>query len=68
MLNQKILTICTLEKQVSGTRKKNIKKKTVITDEDVNFPEGKESEMIERLGYKLEKTREELVYIISTME
>ena len=47
-------------------RKKEILKKKyiIITDEDVNFPEGKESEMIERLGKKLGKTREELQEII----
>jgi len=35
-----------------------------ITDEDLTFSEGKEKEMIEMLGYKLGKTKEELVNII----
>ena len=39
-----------------------------ITDEDLLFYEGKEQEMIEMLGYKLGKTKEELVDIISMLQ
>ncbi|MFO7829069.1 MAG: hypothetical protein R6V23_10635 [Bacteroidales bacterium] len=35
-----------------------------ITDEDLDFPEGKETEMMEILGYKLGKTIDELRWII----
>lgn len=35
-----------------------------ITDEDVAYPEGKEKEMMELLGNKLGKSRQELVSII----
>ena len=35
-----------------------------ITDEDVTYPEGKEKEMIELLGNKLGKSKQELVSII----
>jgi len=40
----------------------------IISDEDLRFPEGKEKEMIERLGYKLGKTQEELHNIIATLK
>ena len=50
-------------------RKEKIKQKyPVITDEDLRFREGKEKEMIEMLGYKLGKTKEELVYIIAALK
>jgi uncharacterized protein YjbJ (UPF0337 family) len=35
-----------------------------VTDSDLNFPDGKEKEMIEMLSNKIGKTREELVEII----
>jgi hypothetical protein len=35
-----------------------------ITDEDVTYPDGKEKEMMELLGNKLGKSRQELVSII----
>jgi hypothetical protein len=35
-----------------------------ITDEDVTYPEGKEKEMMELLGYKLGKSKVELVSLI----
>jgi hypothetical protein len=38
-----------------------------ITNEDLRFDEGKEKEMIELLGYKLGKTKEELRHIISAL-
>ncbi len=40
----------------------------LITDEDLSFNEGKEKEMIEMLGKKLGKSKEELIYIISCLE
>jgi len=36
----------------------------VITDEDLRYQEGKEKEMIEMLGYKLGKSKLELLNII----
>lgn len=35
-----------------------------ITDEDLNFREGKEKEMLEILGYKLGISKDELLAII----
>jgi len=35
-----------------------------ITDKDVTYPEGKENEMMELLGNKLGKSKQELVSII----
>jgi hypothetical protein len=35
-----------------------------ITDEDVTYPEGKEKEMMEMLGNKLGKSKQELLSII----
>ena len=50
-------------------RKEKLKQKyPIITDEDLRFREGKEKEMIEILGYKLGKTKEELVYIIAALK
>jgi hypothetical protein len=49
-------------------RKEKLRQKyPSITDEDLNFYEGKEKEMIELLGYKLGKTKEELRNIIITL-
>ena len=51
--------------------KKRVKLKQIyplITDEDLSFNEGKEKEMLEMLGNKLGKTKEELIYIISCLE
>ena len=39
----------------------------IITEEDLRFREGKEQEMIEILGYKLGKTKEELRNIIARL-
>jgi len=39
-----------------------------ITDEDLNFREGKEKEMMEMLGFKLGKTKEELIEIIALLK
>jgi len=50
-------------------KKEKIKQKyPIISDEDLHFCEGKEKEMIEMLGYKLGKTREELVNIIAALK
>ncbi|MBN1183618.1 MAG: general stress protein CsbD [Bacteroidales bacterium] len=35
-----------------------------ITDDDLIFYDGKESEMLEILGYKLGKTKDELIRIL----
>ena len=40
----------------------------LTTDEDLNFHKDKEKEMIEILGYKLGKTRDEIRTIIDTIE
>jgi hypothetical protein len=49
-------------------KKEKIKQKfAIVTDEDLHFNEGKEKEMIELLGYKLGKTKEELANIISSL-
>jgi hypothetical protein len=48
----------------------NIKKEKLkqkyesLSDKDLSFSEGKEKEMIEMLGYKLGKTKQELLKII----
>lgn len=49
--------------------KKRIKQEfPSIRDEDLSFNEGKEQEMLELLGYKLGKTKEEMVNIIVQLE
>ena len=46
-------------------KKEKLKQKfPLITDEDLSYGEGKEKEMIELLGYKLGKSKQELLYII----
>jgi hypothetical protein len=45
-------------------REKLRQKFPVITEKDVRYQEGKEKEMIERLGYKLGKSNQELLFII----
>jgi hypothetical protein len=46
-------------------KKEKLKQKfPIITDEDLCYNEGKEKEMIEMLGYKLGKSKQELLYII----
>jgi len=49
----------------NGKKEKLKQKYPIITDEDLKYNEGKEKEMIEILGYKLGKTKEELVHIIT---
>ena len=49
------------------TKEKLKQKYAIITDKDLRFSDGKEKEMIEMLGYKLGKTKEELVNIIAAL-
>ena len=44
-----------------------LRKYPFITDNDLHFSEGKEKEMIEMLGYKLGKTKEELATLIDAL-
>jgi len=49
-------------------KKEKLKQKyQIITDEDLHFREGKEKEMIEMLGSKLGKSKDELRKIITTL-
>ena len=49
-------------------KKEKLKQKyTTITDEDLSFSDGKEKEMMEMLGYKLGKSKAELVDIIVSL-
>jgi hypothetical protein len=51
-----------------NSRKEKLKQEfPVISDEDLQFCEGKEKEMIELLGYKLGKTSEEMHSIIEAL-
>jgi hypothetical protein len=46
-------------------KKEKLKEKfEILTEKDLSFNEGKEKEMIELLGYKLGKTKQELLNII----
>jgi len=62
------LNPCTMNTNVIGywdKKKEKLKQKfPIITDEDLSYGEGKEKEMIELLGYKLGKSKQELLYII----
>jgi len=50
-------------------KKEMLKQKyTNITDDDLHFADGKEKEMMEILGYKLGKTKAELVSLISELK
>ncbi len=51
----------------NGKKEKIKQKYPFITDEDLNFHEGKEVEMIEMLGYKLGKTIDEMRGIINIL-
>ncbi|WP_372773626.1 hypothetical protein [Mangrovibacterium sp.] len=51
----------------NGKKGKIKQKFPFITNEDLNFPEGKEKEMVEMLGYKLGKTIEEMRTIIASL-
>jgi hypothetical protein len=49
-------------------KKEMLKQKyQTITDKDLSFTDGKEKEMMELLGYKLGKTKEELVTILEAL-
>jgi hypothetical protein len=49
-------------------KKEKLKQKyPVINDEDLHYLEGKEKEMLEILGYKLGKSKEELLDIIVSL-
>jgi hypothetical protein len=48
----------------NGKKEKLKQKFPIIIDDDLRFPEGKEKEMIEILGNKLGKTKQELLHII----
>ena len=48
----------------NGKKEKLKQKYQILTDKDLCFYEGKEKEMIEMLGNKLEKTKQELLSII----
>ncbi len=49
-------------------KKEKLKHKyTVITNDDLHFREGKENEMMEKLGRKLGKSKEELRQIINAL-
>jgi len=52
----------------NGKKEKLKEKYQNITDNDLIFHEGKEQEMMEMLGYKLGKTKEELRSIIASLE
>ncbi len=39
----------------------------MLTEKDLSFMEGREKEMIELLGYKLGKSKQELIKIIVTI-
>jgi len=39
----------------------------MLTEKDLSFRDGKEKEMIEMLGYKLGKSKQELIKIIVTI-
>lgn len=44
---------------------KELKEKfSLLTDSDLKFEEGKETELLGKIGYRLSKTREEVINII----
>jgi hypothetical protein len=46
-------------------KKEKLKRKyPIFTDEDLFLHDGKEKEMVEMLGYKIGKTKQEMLYII----
>jgi hypothetical protein len=48
----------------NGKKEKLKRKFQILSDKDLHFSEGKENEMIEMLGFKLGKTKKELLDII----
>ena len=73
MLPEKILTLKygAMNTNVIGywnEKKEKLKEKyAAITDEDLRFNDGKEQEMMEMLGYKLQKSKAELRKIIDEL-
>lgn len=54
-------------KNYQNKTKENLKKKfPILTDDDLNFREGKEREMMEMLAHKLNMTHFDLIKIIET--
>lgn len=51
----------------NGKKEKIKEKYPILTDEDLNFHMGKEIEMVELLGYKLGKTKDEMRWIITSL-
>lgn len=51
----------------NGKKEKIKQKYPNLTDEDLNFHTGKEVEMVELLGYKLGKTKDEMRWIITSL-
>jgi hypothetical protein len=47
-----------------GKKEKLLKRYNNLTDKDLNFNEGNEKEMMETLGKKLGKTKQELLKLI----
>ncbi|ASW73538.1 hypothetical protein IQ37_11030 [Chryseobacterium piperi] len=44
---------------------KQLKEKfSLLTESDLKYEEGKEGELLGRMGYRLSKNREEVIYII----
>jgi hypothetical protein len=51
-----------------NNKKEKLKLKfEILTEKDLSYNEGKEKEMIELLGYKLGKTKQELLNIIVSL-
>ena len=48
----------------NGKKEKLKQRFPIITDEDLRYREGKEKEMIEMVGNKLGKSKQELLHII----
>ena len=58
----------TVVKGFWNEKKDKLKKNyPMLTEKDLSFREGKEKEMIELLGYKLGKSKQELIRIIVTI-
>jgi len=58
----------TVVKGFWNEKKDRLKKNyPTLTEKDLSFREGKEKEMIELLGYKLGKSKQELIKIIVTI-
>ena len=57
-MSPKVIGYCEVKKEKLKQKYKN------LSDKDLCFSEGKEKEMIEILGYKLGKTKQELLNII----